>query len=129
MIFNNFIVESRNFLYNSSVDTIYLSVVIPCYDEMANLQKGVLEKIAHFLDKKKIDYEVIVADDGSKDGSVVFIENFCKENLHFFLIRNPHYGKIGAVTSGMLQARGIYRLFTDMDQATPIEEIDKVLPY
>lgn len=96
---------------------------------MANLQKGVLEKIAHFLDKKDIIYEVIVADDGSKDGSVEFIEHFCQENPHFTLIKNPHYGKIGAVTSGMLRAKGEYRLFTDMDQATPIEEVDKLLPF
>ncbi len=96
---------------------------------MANLQKGVLDKIQHFLNKKKISYEVIIADDGSKDGSVEFIEKFCRENPHFTLIKNPHYGKIGAVTTGMLQAKGEYRLFTDMDQATPIEQVDKLLPY
>ena len=96
---------------------------------MANLQKGVLEKIAYFLDKKDISYEVIIADDGSKDGSIEFIEHFCSENPQFFLIKNPHYGKIGAVTSGMLKAKGQYRLFTDMDQATPIEEVDKLLPF
>ncbi len=33
------------------------------------------------------------------------------------------------VTTGMLAAKGEYRIFTDMDQATPIEEIDKLLPY
>src|SRR5882762_11104325 len=104
---------------------VYLSVVIPCYDEMANLQKGVLEKVQHFLEKKKISYEVIIADDGSKDGSVAFIEKFISENPHFLLIKNPHYGKAGAVTTGMLAAKGKYRLFTDMDQATPIEEVDK----
>lgn len=96
---------------------------------MANLQKGVLEKIAHFLEKKGISYEVIIADDGSKDGSVAFIEKFIQENPRFSLIKNPHYGKAGAVTTGMLQAKGEYRLFTDMDQATPIEEVDKLLPF
>lgn len=96
---------------------------------MANLQKGVLEKVQHFLEKKKISYEVIIADDGSKDGSVEFIEKFIKENPHFILIKNPHYGKAGAVTTGMLRASGQYRLFTDMDQATPIEEVDNLLPY
>ena len=111
------------------MDTIYLSVVIPCYDEMANLQKGVLDKIAHFFNEKKITYEVIVVDDGSKDGSVEFIEKFIRDNHHFTLIKNPHYGKSGAVTTGMLQARGEYRLFTDMDQATPIEEVNKLLPF
>ena len=108
---------------------VSISVVIPCYDEMANLQKGVLDKVQHFLDRKKITYEVIIADDGSTDGSVAFIEKFCKENPHFHLIKNPHFGKAGAVTTGMLKATGKYRIFTDMDQATPIEEIDKLLPY
>ncbi len=107
----------------------YLSIVIPCYDEMANLQKGVLDKVQHFLEKKKIAYEVIIADDGSTDGSVEFIEKYAKDNPSFKLIKNPHYGKAGAVTTGMLTAKGKYRLFTDMDQATPIEEIDKLLPF
>jgi hypothetical protein len=38
-------------------------------------------------------------------------------------------GKAGAVTTGMLKAGGKYVLFTDMDQATPIEEINKLLPF
>jgi dolichyl-phosphate beta-glucosyltransferase len=96
---------------------------------MANLQKGVLDKIAHFFALKKAAYEVIIVDDGSKDGSVEFIEAFIKDNPHFSLIKNPHYGKSGAVTTGMLAAKGEYRLFTDMDQATPIEEVSKLLPY
>lgn len=108
---------------------IYLSVVIPCYDEMANLQKGVLDKIEHFLAKKHVPYEVIVVDDGSKDGSKEFLKDFVKENPGFKLIDGNHYGKAGAVTKGMLEATGEYVLFTDMDQATPIEEINKLLPF
>ncbi len=107
----------------------YLSVVIPSYDEMANLRKGVLDKVAHFLDKKKFEYEVLIVDDGSTDGSIEFVEEFIREHIHFKLIKNPHLGKAGAVTTGMLQAKGEFILFTDMDQATPIEELDKVLPY
>lgn len=108
---------------------IFLSVVVPCFDEMANLQKGVLEKLKNYLDKKKFSYEVIIVDDGSKDGSKEFIKEFTKEHQHFYLIENPHFGKAGAVTTGMLKAKGEYVLFTDMDQATPIEELDKLLPY
>lgn len=110
-------------------DSIFLSVVIPSYDEMANLQKGVLEKVKRFLDRKKFAYEVIVVDDGSKDGSNAFINKFAKENPEFHIIENPHMGKAGAVTTGMLVASGEFILFADMDQATPIEEIDKLLPY
>lgn len=108
---------------------LYLSVVIPSYDEMANLRKGVLDKIDHFLKKKSYTYEVVIVDDGSKDGSVEFVEKFAKDKLAVRLVRNRHLGKAGAVTTGVLSARGRYILFTDMDQATPIEEVDKLLPF
>lgn len=108
---------------------VSLSVVIPCFDEMANLQKGVLEKVESFLEEKKYTYEVLIVDDGSKDGSVEFIEKFCKTHEHFSLIKNPHMGKAGAVTTGVLKAKGDRILFTDMDQATPIEEVDTLLPF
>lgn len=108
---------------------IALSVVIPCYDEMANLQKGVLDKVKHFLDKKKITYEVIVVDDGSGDGSVDFLKKFAKEHPQFQILKGDHFGKAGAVTRGMLEAQGELVIFTDMDQAVPIEDLDKLLPY
>lgn len=108
---------------------IFLSVVIPSFDEMANLRKGVLDKVKSFLEKKKCQYEVVVVDDGSKDGSIEFVRKFVKENPSFRLIESKHMGKAGAVTTGMLAAKGEYVLFTDMDQATPIEEIDKLLPF
>ncbi|MCL5113781.1 MAG: glycosyltransferase [Patescibacteria group bacterium] len=108
---------------------IFLSVVIPSYNEMANLQKGVLDKVQHYLSKQKYSYEVIIVDDGSTDGSVDFVEEFSKENPHFKLIKNSHLGKAGAVTKGVLEAVGEYILFTDTDQATPIEELDNILPY
>lgn len=96
---------------------------------MTNLQKGVLDKVEHFMEKQKIDYEVIVVDDGSTDGSIEFEEQFVKESPKFRLIKNEHLGKAGAVTAGMLSAKGEYVLFTDMDQATPIEELNKLLPF
>lgn len=108
---------------------VFLSVAIPSYDEMANLQKGVLEKVKNYLKKQKYSYEVIIVDDGSSDGSVDFLEDFTKENKHFRLIKNSHLGKAGAVTAGILAAKGEYVLFTDMDQATPIEEVEKLLPF
>lgn len=123
------VVSRLQFLYNFGVSKIFLSVVIPSFDEMANLQKGVLDKVGHFLSRKKYKYEVIIVDDGSKDGSVKFVKVFTKDNPHFKLIENVHGGKAQAVTKGVLSSQGEYILFTDMDQATPIEEVDKLLPY
>jgi len=111
------------------MNKVFLSVVIPSYDEMANLQKGVLDRVEHFLSKKQFSYEVIVVDDGSTDGSVDFVKKFSLTNPNFKLIENSHLGKAGAVTAGVLSSKGDYVLFSDMDQATPIEEINKLLPY
>lgn len=119
------------FWYNLFMDKVSLSVVIPSYNEMNNLQKGVLDKVLHFLTKKfpQKDYEVLIVDDGSTDGSREFVEEFIADNPHFQLIKNPHLGKAGAVTTGVLKAQGEIILFTDMDQATPIEELNKLLPF
>jgi len=111
------------------MDKFLLSVVIPSYNEMANLQKGTLDKVEHYLSNQKFDYEIIVVDDGSTDGSREFVAKFTKENKNIRLIEGKHSGKAGAVTTGMLSAKGAYALFTDMDQATPIEELEKLLPY
>lgn len=108
---------------------MFLSVVIPSYNEFANLRKGVLDKIAHYLSKQEFTYEVIIVDDGSDDGSAEFVQNFVNEDPHFKLIKNNHLGKAGAVTSGILKGIGEWRLFVDMDQAAPIEELSKLLPY
>jgi len=107
---------------------IFLSVVIPSYNERANLQKGVLDKVEHYLSGQKYTWEVIVVDDGSTDGSVEFSEKFVKNNPKFKFIKNSHTGKAGAVTKGVLEANGEFILFTDMDQATPIEELKNIIP-
>ncbi|MCL5676052.1 MAG: glycosyltransferase [Patescibacteria group bacterium] len=106
-----------------------LSVVIPCYNEELNLQKGVLFKIAGFLSETKFDWEVIVVDDGSCDQSVSYIEKFIKNHQHFQLLKNKHQGKAQAVMAGVQKSNGQMILFTDMDQSTPIEEMEKLIPF
>ncbi len=103
-----------------------LSVVIPAYNESANLKKGVLSGIERYLDKPGASYEVLVVDDGSTDDSVDLIKKF--QGRKFRLIQNLHGGKAKAVLTGMMEAQGEIILFTDMDQATPIDQIEKFLP-
>ncbi len=105
-----------------------ISVVIPSYNEQKNLGKGVLDKVDKFLDRKNLEYEVIIVDDGSTDHSVELIKNYISKNPKFRLIQDQHGGKAIAVMDGMMAARGKIVLFTDMDQATPIDQLDKFLP-
>lgn len=110
------------------MNNIKLSVVIPGYNEIENLKKGVLERVGNYLESNKLSYEVIVVDDGSSDESVEFIKKYIQTNKKFTLIQNSHGGKAIAVMTGMLKAVGEIVLFTDMDQATPINQIEKFLP-
>ncbi|MEK7112148.1 MAG: glycosyltransferase, partial [Patescibacteria group bacterium] len=66
--------------------------------------------------------------DGSTDKTSTLAEKFAQNHEGFRVLREPHRGKGGTVIAGMLVAKGSYVLFTDMDQATPIDQIERVLP-
>jgi len=108
--------------------SIKLSVIIPSYNEEANLKKGVLPEVGDYLNKQRIKYEVLVVDDGSSDNSVDSIKKYISTNSNFKLIQNKHGGKAIAVLTGMEKAVGQIVLFTDMDQATPINQLEKFMP-
>lgn len=105
-----------------------ISIVIPAYNEEKNLKKGVLDEVKNFLEKNKFDYEVIIVDDGSTDSTKEEIKKYISREKNFSLIENNHGGKAMAVMSGMLKAKNDPVLFTDMDQATPIDQLNKFLP-
>lgn len=108
---------------------MHLSIVIPGYNEERNLKNGCLKIVASYFNKQVYDWEVIVVDDGSTDNTAKLVEDFALKNPLFRLIRNPHRGKAFTVKTGIEQAKGDYVLFTDMDQATPPEESEKLLPF
>lgn len=108
---------------------IYLTVVIPCYNEEKNIRLGALEKVVSYLIRKKFAWEVILVDDGSIDESRKLIKEFIKEYNECRLVHRNHQGKAGAVITGVLEANGKIILFTDLDQATPIDQLEKILPW
>ncbi|MDO8637956.1 MAG: glycosyltransferase [Candidatus Daviesbacteria bacterium] len=110
------------------MSSIKLSVVIPAYNEAKNLDKGALKEVDDYLKKQDYLYEVLIIDDGSTDETVKLVEEQIKNKKNFRLIKNPHGGKALTVISGMLKASGEIALFTDMDQATPIDQIEKFFP-
>lgn len=106
----------------------YLSVVIPAYNEEENFRRGALNKVARFLVNKKFSWEVVLVDDGSKDKTYSLLQKFSKKHKGFRAISIPHGGKVKAVTAGVFAAKGEIVLFTDFDQSTPIDAVDKFLP-
>jgi glycosyltransferase involved in cell wall biosynthesis len=102
-----------------------LSVVIPAYNEERRLPET-LRRLAGFLDQAgRSQAEVIVVDDGSRDGTAKVVEQWAACDPRFKLLRNPcNKGKGYAVRHGMLKAVGAWRLMTDADLSTPIEELN-----
>ena len=109
------------------MNQIKLSVVIPAYNEETNIRLGVLEKVARFLERRPYSWQVFVVDDGSTDQTLQLLEEFIHSNKGFTLIHNPHQGKAATVIAGMRKAVGEVVLFTDLDQATPISEVEKMM--
>ena len=118
----------------------FLSVIIPCYNEETNLKRGILNEVDDYLKKQDYQSEVIISDDGSTDDSVKFIKelfinelsqpvnSLTRNKIIIKLIENKHRGKAFAVKAGVEKSRGEIILFTDMDQSTPLNQIEKILP-
>jgi len=107
---------------------MYLSVIIPAYNEERRLPKT-LEEIDKYLRGQSYDYEILVVNDGSKDRTVEVAKSLMLK------IRNlkvtgyeKNQGKGYAVRFGMLEAKGEYRIFTDADNSTSIDQIEKIWP-
>lgn len=107
---------------------MHISLIVPCYNEEANIQKGVLDKIGNYTKDDKRFIEIIIVDDGSSDSSRAVIKNkYLKIFPKFNLVENSHQGKAFAVFTGIRKAKGDYVIFTDIDLATPIDEAEKLI--
>jgi dolichyl-phosphate beta-glucosyltransferase len=102
------------------------SVVIPAYNEAQRLPPY-LERVVAYFEGRDEPYEIVVVDDGSTDGTADVVEARRLGAVRVLRLR-PNMGKGAAVRTGMLAARGAYRLFADADGATPIEELKRLEP-
>ena len=107
----------------------YLSVIIPAYNEEPNFEKGAIDDVPKYLKKQKYQWEVLIVDDGSDDKTAELASEFAKKHENVRVIKNPHQGKAETVKTGVREANGELILFTDFDQATPLYEVERLLPY
>jgi len=108
---------------------VYLSVIIPAYNEERRLPKT-LKEIDKYLKTQNYNYEIIVVNDGSKDKTAKITEDLKLRIANLRLIDNKmNRGKGFVVRQGLLEAKGEYGLFTDADNSTSIEQIEKMWPF
>lgn len=108
---------------------MYLSIIVPAYNEEKRIPRT-LRAIHSYMSKQDYDYEIIVANDGSKDHTKEVVLELTKEIPHLIFLDLPKNGGKGyAVQQGILSSKGDFCLFTDADNSTSIEQIEKLLPF
>ncbi len=107
----------------------FLSVIIPAYNESERLP-GTLVDIDRRLSHAEYSYEILVVNDGSKDATAEVVRRFAQTVRNLRLVDEPaNHGKGWVVRRGMLEAKGNWRLFTDADNSTSIDQFEHMLPY
>ena len=134
-----------NFFKESEIDKVYLSVVIPAYNEEKRLPIMLDEALSYLEDRAKsgktversdalargllFTYEVIIVDDGSSDKTSQVALDYCDKygtSKIRLLKLEANRGKGGAVRLGVLSARGRFILFADADGATKFSDLEKL---
>lgn len=104
----------------------YLSIILPCHNEETRLPRC-LDRTLEWLFHMPYQYEIIPVDNGSTDDTWRIANYYASLHDHIYPIRLKDRGKGHAVRTGMLRARGRYRLFMDVDLSTPLTEIPRAL--
>jgi glycosyltransferase involved in cell wall biosynthesis len=104
----------------------YLSIVIPVYNEAAIVASAAAE-LSQGLDARGWDYEIIFAENGSRDATPQILEELCAKNprLRWFHSERPNYGT--ALKAGIEKARGTY-VFCDEIDLCDLTFYDAALP-
>jgi dolichyl-phosphate beta-glucosyltransferase len=106
----------------------FVSIIIPAYNEEKRLE-STLQRVTEYLSTRSDwqPFEVLVVDDGSTDGTAALARRWENSGHPVRLLRNPgNRGKGYSVRHGMTKATGQWRLFSDADLSTPIEELEKL---
>lgn len=105
-----------------------VSFVIPCYRSEHTLENVVAEIHKTLKDMEQYDYEIILVNDCSPDGTWAVIRRICQENNRIRGINfAKNFGQHAALMAGLRQSSGDYVVCLDDDGQTPADEVGKLL--
>jgi glycosyltransferase involved in cell wall biosynthesis len=98
-----------------------LSVIVPTLNEERGID-DFLQRVSRVLESRSVAWEIVVADDGSSDGTVARVERWRAADPRVQVLKLPHRGKGAAIQRGMLAAHGEWRLMADADLSVGPED-------
>ena len=108
---------------------IYLSVVVPVYNEEKAI-KETLFSINDFFANKNYNGEIIVVDDDSCDDTITIVKELKSVIKNLTILENKkNRGKGYSVKKGMLAADGKYRLFMDADNSAEVSQVNEFISF
>lgn len=102
-----------------------LSIIIPCYNEK-NTIHHILEEV-DAVDLGSTKKEVILVDDGSKDGTQEVLKKYESRKGYKVLYQNPNQGKGAALKRGILESTGDVVVVQDADLEYDPQEYIRLL--
>jgi len=96
---------------------VEFSLVLPCYKEGTHLKES-LDSIVHTLDRLQLSYEIILIEDCSPDNTAERIREYCTAHPNInirTIFHEKNMGRGSTVTEGILEAKGTYVGFLDID--------------
>lgn len=104
-----------------------LSIVIMAYNEADSL-KIVADEITAAVQRLGIEYELLIIDDGSTDGTGQIADDLARQSQQVRVIHHTPNGGLGAVyRTGFAEARGLYLTFFPADGQFPASSIEQLL--
>ena len=102
-----------------------ISVVVPVY----NVETYLVECLDSIQNQTYTDFEVLLVNDGSTDGSQAICERYCKENRRFHLLNQENQGLSAARNTGVAASRGEFIVFVDSDDIILPNYLETLMQY
>ena len=104
-----------------------VSLVLPMFNESESVDYT-LQQALENLEQNFLDFEIIVADDGSTDNCAAKVQSWCERDPRIVLIRIPHNQRFGvALRNGLAAASKDVVIYTDFDLPVALDFLPKVL--
>ena len=104
-----------------------ISIVLPAYNEALRIEKCVRE-VERAVSSLSSSYEIIIAEDGSTDGTHCIAANLSENNLHLSFLHSPvRLGKGKAIKNALCSAKGDIIVFMDVDLSANLNALPHIV--